>query len=472
MDLEKRANKVSWKEKIGWGFGGWADNYTYSIVGLLYMYIYVDFFKMSPVLAGIALAIPRFFDAITDPIMGIWSDNFRSRWGRRRPLIVVGAILCGILLPLHWLPPFLDTVSNPWYCNGPFLFITTISCIYAVAYTIFIVPFTALGFELSDDYDERTHVLCWRRYLGLCGKTLVPFVYKLSVNPEIFPNIRTGAVVMSCVASLFVIGLGILPAICCKENPHHQEQPKISLAKSLGCITHNRPYLILLLGLIVTLAVGEAVEGTWGLLTLHYICHSNEQLNGDIIFYSKILEVAISFISLFVMIKLAGRIGKNRGFIIGTIVTIIGYLTLTFTYIPKFPFLHLLSMGFIWIATQGSGLMLDSMCSDVCEYEEYLTGQRAEGMLGAFRTFTQKACCALGGVTTGLALEFCGYDPQKLENGGLDTSVFLKLKTLYIILPIVGAIAIILLFCFYPLTKKRMAEIHAELERRHQKADS
>lgn len=460
------AKRVSWKERLGWGCGGWADNYTFNIVGLLYMYIYVDFFKMDPALAGLALAVPRFFDAVTDPIMGNWSDNFRSRWGRRRPLIVIGAILCGVLLPLHWMPPFLGTVGNPWYQNGPFLFFTLMGCIYAMAYTIFIVPFTALGFELSDDYEERTHVLCWRRYLGLCGQSLVPFVYKLSVKPELFPNIHVGAIVMSCVAGLFVIVLGIMPAICCKENPMHQKQQKISIFSSLGGIIHNGPYVQLILGLIVTTAVGSAVAGASGLITLHYICGGNEQLNGDITLFTWVAGAIVSVVSLFTMTKLATRVGKREGFIIGTIVTILGYLSLTWTYIPKYPFLHLVSLALVWISSQGSGLMLDSMCSDVCEYEEYLNGQRAEGMMSSFRTFTAKACNALCGVTAGLALKFCGYDPTKLAQGGLDVSVFLKLKALYIILPIVGSIGIIIIFCFYPLTKKRVQEIHEELEKR------
>jgi len=469
MDTALKVNRVSWKEKLGWGCGGWADNYTFNIVGLLYMYIYVDFFKMDPALAGIALAIPRFFDAITDPIMGNWSDNFRSKWGRRRPLIVIGAILCGLLLPLHWLPPFLGTIGNPWYQNGPFLFFTLMGCIYAMAYTIFIVPFTALGFELSDDYEERTHVLCWRRYLGLCGQSLVPFVYKFSVNPNLFPDIRTGAVVMSCVAGVFVIVLGIMPAICCKENPCHQRQPKISICASLKSIVHNGPYLQLIFGLIATIALGAAVSGAAGLVTLHYICGGSEQLNANITLYSWFAGAIISVVSLFTMTRLAQRIGKRKGFIIGTSVTILGYFSLIWTYIPQYPFLHLFSLALVWISSQGSGLMLDSMCSDVCEYEEYLTGQRSEGMMSAFRTFTQKACNALCGVTTGLALKFCGYDPQKLAQGGLDESVFLKLKSLYILLPILGSLGIILIFCFYPLSKQRMAEIHAELEQRHRK---
>ena len=459
--------KVSWVERLGWGCGGWADNYTFNVVLILYMYIYVDYFKMDPVLVGLAVAIPRFFDAITDPILGNWSDNFRSRWGRRRPLIVAGAIACGVLLPLHWLPPMLGTVKNPWYSNGPFLFFTLMGCLYAVAYTIFIVPYTALGFELSDDYEERTHVLCWRRYLGLFGQFFTPLVYTLSVNKKLFPNIHVGAIVMSCVAGLFVIVLGIMPALTCKENPEHQRQKPVSIGGSLLSLLHNGPYLQQIIGLVVETVIGSAVMGTAGLLILHYICRSDVELNGRVQLFSGMLGASISVLSLVLMTGLASKVGKRKGLIAGMLVQVVGYLTFIVTFTPRYPYLFLVSNALIWIASQGCGLMLDSMCSDICEYEEYRSGRRVEGMLSSFRTFTGKACNAIIGITTGLALKFCGYNQDLVGTSeGMPEIVFLKLKTLYIALPIIGMLIVVGIFFFYPLTRKRMEEIHAELERR------
>ena len=188
------------KTQLFWGLGGWADNYTFAVVNILFLYLYVDYFRMDPVMAGVALSIPRVFDAVTDPVIGNWSDNFRSRWGRRRPLIIIGAIGCALLLPLYWLRPMLEKLKNPWYCNIPFIYITVLGCLYAAVYTLFVVPYTALGYELSDDYNERTRVLSWRMYFGLIGATATPLVYSLSVNKALFPNIQTGAVTMSFIA--------------------------------------------------------------------------------------------------------------------------------------------------------------------------------------------------------------------------------------------------------------------------------
>ncbi len=467
MTTNTPPHQVTWREKLGWGCGGWADNYTFNVVLILYMYIYVDYFKMDPVLVGLAVAIPRFFDAVTDPILGNWSDNFRSHWGRRRPLIVAGAILCGVLLPLHWLPPMLGTVRNPWYSNGPFLFFTTMGCVYAVAYTIFIVPYTALGFELSDDYEERTRVLCWRRYLGLFGQFFTPLVYTLSVNQKLFPNIHVGAVVMSSVFGLFVVVLGVMPALCCRENPHHQQQPKVAMGKSLWSLLGNVPYLQQIFGLIVQTILCSAVSGAAGLLVLHYICRGDVALNGRVQLVQGMLGAAVSVVSLLLMTGLAAKVGKRSGFLAGMFLTALGYLTFAVTFTPRWPYLFLLSNLLVWLSSQGCGLMLDSMCSDICEYEEYRTGRRVEGMLSSFRTFTAKACNAICGITCGLALKFCGYNADLVDTAeGMPETVFIKLKWLYIALPVLGSLLTIAIFCFYPLSKARMAEIHAELERR------
>ena len=111
--------------------------------------------------------------------------------------------------------------------------------------------------------------------------------------------------------------------------------------------------------------------------------------------------------------------------------------------------------------------MLDSMCSDICEYEEFRSGRRVEGMLSSFRTFTAKACNAICGITCGLALKFCGYNADLVGTAdGMPEAVFIRLKWLYIVLPVFGCLLTVVIFLFYPLSKARRAEIHAELERR------
>ena len=146
---------VPLRTKVMWGFGGLADTFMFNTLAALGTLVYVNHFKLSPVLAGLALGLPRIFDAITDPLIGNMSDNSKSRFGRRRPFMFFGVLGCVVLLPLLWTLPMTETASNPWYSNVPFLYIVVMGSLLALAYTFFVVPYTALGFELTPDYDER-----------------------------------------------------------------------------------------------------------------------------------------------------------------------------------------------------------------------------------------------------------------------------------------------------------------------------
>ncbi len=211
------SSRVSLTTRIGWGFGGVADNFMANTLFVLGMIIYVTAFNMPAGLAGLALSIPRFADAITDPLIGNFSDNFKSRWGRRRPLMVVGAIGSAILLPMFWFPPMLSTVQNPWYSNVPFWWMAILGSLYFLFYTLFMVPYTALGFELTDDYDERTKVLAWRMYLGLFASMTVPALYWACRQP-VWGGEVNGAIGVSVILSFVILATGLAPVFTTRER--------------------------------------------------------------------------------------------------------------------------------------------------------------------------------------------------------------------------------------------------------------
>lgn len=115
--------------------------------------IYQIVLGLNPLLFGIAMTIPRVWDAFTDPIMGSISDNFRSRYGRRRPFAFAGAILTGITFASIWLVP------RNWGEHAMFAYLVGTSLLYFTATTIFSVPLTSLSYEMTPGYHERTRVM-------------------------------------------------------------------------------------------------------------------------------------------------------------------------------------------------------------------------------------------------------------------------------------------------------------------------
>lgn len=457
-----------------WGFGGLADNYMFNVFNVLFLFVYVNYFGMDPKLAGIAVAIPRFFDAITDPMVGNFSDNFVSRWGRRRPLIAFGVIASAILLPLHWLPPVLKSVGNPWYCNGPFIFISVLGCIYALTYTFFVVPFTALGFELTDDYDEKTSVLAWRMYLGLLGQSIVPWIYKVSVNEKLFDNIQDGAVVTSIVMAIVIIICGFLPIIGCKEKPEFTKERKVEkkedgqnmLMASLSTFK-NKSFVIVVIGFFLILMCLGACGTIGGFLNLYIVCNGNEAQNATLSGTSGTMISLICYLSIFLLSFLSRLKGKREAFMAGMVIGFIGWGTLYFTLTPKHPYLQLTSIAVYALAMQGCWLLLDSMMADICDDDELNTGKRREGLFGAVRGFIQKGANSLVSVISGFALTYSGFVLDEAKTVGISAEVAQRMKLMYVTVPLLGFALGFIIFIFYPISRKRSEETRRILAERH-----
>ena len=205
--------KLSWGQKLAYGSGSLTNNLLPAALGV-FMYFLVTGFGMDPFLAGLLGGIPRFFDALTDPIMGYITDNSRTGWGRRRPYIFVGAIITGILFILLWqMSPENGQTFNFWY----FL---VMSLLYITGNTIFSTPFIGLGYEMSDDYNERTRLMGITNTIGQIAWMIVPWFWALISNPDyIFATQVEGVRKLSIVVAALCILTGIMPAIFCKEPP-------------------------------------------------------------------------------------------------------------------------------------------------------------------------------------------------------------------------------------------------------------
>lgn len=153
-------DRVSAGEKLAYGGASYADNLMQNSIGQMANPVFNISLGMNPVLLSLALALPRLWDALTDPYVGSLSDNARTRWGRRRPFIFVGAIMAGILFMLIWRVPV------GWSDWGYFSWLLGFSLLFFTAYTIFAMPYIAMGFELSSDYHERTRVMAVRTFFG------------------------------------------------------------------------------------------------------------------------------------------------------------------------------------------------------------------------------------------------------------------------------------------------------------------
>jgi len=156
-------HKVPMSQKIAFGIGMFANQMFPAILGI-FMVILVENLGFSGLMWGLIFLAPRIFDALTDPIMGFISDNTRSKWGRRRQYVLVGGIIMGIAYIFMWQLFADNSLSyNFWYF---FLW----SLVFYLGLTIFSVPYVAMGYEMTDDFHERTSIMAVAQWIVSGGR--------------------------------------------------------------------------------------------------------------------------------------------------------------------------------------------------------------------------------------------------------------------------------------------------------------
>ena len=502
-------HRVPLHVRVGWGMGGIADNFMANTLFVLGMIIYVTAFKMPAGLAGLALSIPRFVDAVTDPLIGNFSDNLRTRFGRRRPVMVVGAIGSAVLLPLMWFPPLLDTVQNPWYSNAPFWYLAISGSLYFVFYTLFMVPYTALGFELTDDYDERTRVLAWRMYLGLLASMTVPALYWLCRLPVFGDGVAGeihGTRWVSAGLGLIILVTGLIPVFATRERPEASTQPTTPILPAVKQTLTNGPFLILLIAYVAVI-MGLLTAGTVGTFALIYYVFQQAATvdaakdNAAVLgLLAGVLAALTSYGSMFLAAWVSRKTGKRHAMMLGLGLMLVGTLSIWFLYDPQLTINQtdfvltrwlagaweilgftanvgaikvgvLLATFVMALGAQGCWLMIDSMTADICDEDELRTGRRREGMFGAVQGFGRKLAVAATVLVGGYLLQWLGFDPEAAEAaGGVSDPVAQKMLITLMVCQGGGLILALIVFAFYPITRQRAEATRAKLEARRGEA--
>ena len=235
----KAEDRVPLGQKLAVGAGvpdseWWIDCAVYGTTNLQI------FLGLNPALFGLAMTIPRIWDAFTDPVMGRISDRTQSRYGRRRPYVFFGALAVALTFLTIWMVP--QSMGD----TGTFLWLTIGSVLFFTAFTVFSVPFNALVYEQTPDYHERTRLMFYLALFYNIGNLCVNW-YVPATNWSGFENPLVGARWIALGLALVVfIGMGILPAIFGKErfyNVAQKENKDIGFMKAIGQAASSKPMM-------------------------------------------------------------------------------------------------------------------------------------------------------------------------------------------------------------------------------------
>jgi GPH family glycoside/pentoside/hexuronide:cation symporter len=451
------------RDKLFYGLGSVSDVIMANIVFQLAMPIYNIELKVSATLIGLAISLPRLWEAITDPLIGNLSDNTRTRWGRRRPFLVVGSILGGILCALMWMPP---TLLGG---NGLFVYFLVTSILFFTAYAVFSMPYNALGFEMARDYDSRTSLMSYKTFVMSIGSTLfLPWLYKMCFIPAFGGTVIQGARFVGCIAGVLIILFGILPAVLCKEPASTQKQEKIGLLVAMKYTFMNKSFLIVS-GIVFCIVIGVFLAFPLMLYINLSIVFAGQgmqqakeaaaQLGGV---YNTVYGI-LGIVAVPVINLLGKKYGKKRTLIGGLLMVASAFALSPVLFSQKYPYLQVIvgilaspGLSCVWVLTS-------SMLADVCDLDELKTGLRREGMFGAAFSWLVKLGLAAVMALSGYIIARSGFDPELTQQAPA-TVHFLRFFFAGVPLVFLG-IAIVLTFMF-PVTRERLTEVQAELEAR------
>ncbi|MDH5737793.1 MAG: MFS transporter, partial [Gammaproteobacteria bacterium] len=398
-------------------------NYNLPTVGVGFMFFIVSLYLMkfatdelliAPVVMGTIFGLSRIWDAVTDPLAGYLSDRTNLASGRRRPWILLSALpVCGSFY-MMWNP--MPQLQGGWLT----LWMGTAVLLFYTSMTLFVVPHTSLGAELSHNYHERTKVFGFRHALWNTGSLLALVAMYLLIAAE---DARTMARYISILAGSVTFILILWMFLQTKERPEYQGKGERNPITAFRDVFNN-PHARLLLVVFFIENLGGATIGILTPYVAEYIVGRPEK---TVIYILCYLVPSIASVPLW--LPVSRRIGKKNMWLFSMLVTGVGFGCMFF--LEKGSDLMISILAFICGLGAGSGAVVaPSIQSDIIDYDEYLSGKRKEGAYFATWNFVFKTATGMTLMLTGFLLSLSGFVP-KVEQTDLTKSAILGLYALF-----------------------------------------
>jgi len=460
----KRKDKgaLSSGEKVCYGVGSANDAWGNWLLPAIAWPVFNVFLGLAPELVSLGLLWNRLIDAVSDPFFGWASDNTRSRWGRRRPYILIGGILAGLgMMAFFWfLQPGWAAGSYYWYLViGSGILITLVSC--------FNMPYQSLGAEMTPDYEERTSVFAFRGGLQKVAE-IGNFGAAAFITMAVFRgDILFGVKVFAVIIGILMISAAITVFLGTHERYYQRaatEANRVGIIETFTGALKCRPFRI---QLVMAVAYGTCTSmiGTLGLYTtVYYVCGGDWALGGKWNLMMGASMVLVGFLGVPFFSAIAHRWGKKPAMQLVLILSIIAYAATWVLYNPEYPYLQIVTSGFNAFTMAGFWMLFGAIGADVMDYDELESGKRREGAFSACGSYLIKIGLAIGMGASGFVLKWSGFD-EKLT-GGQSEHTLTMMRVFLAVIPIIGLVLAFIALWNFRLTRVEVLEIRRKLEDR------
>jgi glycoside/pentoside/hexuronide:cation symporter, GPH family len=448
--MEKQEKLSFWK-KVVYGIGDFGFSMNNSIISAYFTIYMMDVIGLSPALVAIILFVGRSWDYINDPIIGHLSDRTRTRWGRRRPFLLFGAIPFGLSFILLWLSPdFSETGLVIYYSLGYIVY-------EALATTVY-MPYFSLTPELTDDYDERTQLTSFRMFFNILG-SLTAYIFPMLVIGSMVPENTKRVLLMGVIAGAIAATPLLLVFLGTREKKEYMIDKRPKLFQSLKAALKNRPF-VFAAGIYLLTWMTIVVLETNLLIYIKYIIQREGQ---STLIMASIFVTAI--LALPIWNWAAKHWNKRLAYIIGVAFWAVVMMVLILVT-PETPFWVIIFLCIMaGIGVSAAQVLPWSIIPDAIEWDEWKTFERHEGMFYSLITLLGKVANSIAVPLSLMVLELTGYQ----SGGGVQPdSALLGIRLVIGPLPALLLIGGIVFALFYPLSREQHHKIVEELRLRRE----
>jgi GPH family glycoside/pentoside/hexuronide:cation symporter len=459
-------DRISIKEKIGYGFGDFASSMFWKLFSVYLLYYYTDVFGIAAAAVGTMFLITRIWDTALDPIIGIVSDKTETRWGKFRPYLLWMCIpfaIAGIL-----------TFSAPEFsASGKLVYAYVVYTLMMIAYSAINVPYASLMGVMSADTKERTALAAYRFIFAFAGSILVlataePLAAYFSKTGG-GNNLKLGWQLAAVVFAVLAAVLFYFTFAWTKERIQPPKEQKASLKEDLKNLLANKPWFILLGAGVCTLIFNSIRDGS-AIYYFKYYFTSQEAFEisaiNTTVNYSTlylVLGQAANIIGVVLAKPVSDKIGKKTTFLYAMLTACV--LSCVFYLLGETNITLILLLQLLISICAGSVFpLLWSMYADIADYSEWKTGRRATGLIFSSSSMSQKLGWTLGGALTGWLLALWGFEANTLQTEEVKQGIRLMLS----FIPAAGALLSAAFIVFYKLSDQYMQQITNELIQRRE----
>jgi len=432
--MKEQEKSIPFSQLAAYGAGGIIPIALFNIAGILVGLMGNISLGLSAFWLGVILIIPRLWDALSDPIIGHLSDNTRTRWGRRRPFLLLGGILVAVFFVVMWWIPKGDMVRAWFPTESGFhwfqlSYILFSLLLFFTAVNIFEIPHGALGMEMTTDYHERTRLFSAKSFTGNLFAMSTPWLFALA-SMEAFKgtggNEADGMRYVSLMIAAIIIPLSFWWFYKLREPGFIkvEKQEKTPFWKDMKLVATNKTFVILTLT-VFTLAMGfNFVQLLGSYIPIFYVFGGDKVAGARLLGINGTIWAITGVLAVFPLNWISPKLGKRNTLIMAMVLMCLAQISKIVCYNPHYPYLIiiptvLLSAGMLFFFTLGS-----SMVGDICDEDELKTGHRSEGSYYAIFWWFIKMGTALASFVAGALIVFTMFDETQVTKvDGLQGSI-------------------------------------------------